>query len=178
MKLSFEELAKKFTPAPTYRVTVMWDYMEETIANWQDKSTGPNSALDLNPDFQREHVWTTDQQIQYVEYILSGGMSGKEIYFNCVGWMRSYVGPFVIVDGKQRLQAVRRFMANEIPIFGDNYRKDIEGRLRLNASFTFAVNDLKTRADVLKWYLEMNTGGTPHTEEEIQKAKDLLAMCS
>ena len=32
------------------------------------------------------------------------------------------------------------------------------------------INDLPTRKDVLQWYLEMNSAGTPHTKEEINKA--------
>ena len=30
-------------------------------------------ALDINPDFQRLHVWSEQQQIAWMEYLLSGG---------------------------------------------------------------------------------------------------------
>ena len=66
-------------------------------------------------------------------------------------------------------------MADRVPVFDGHIRSDIEGRLSLNAGFVFHVNDLKTRAEVLKWYLEMNTGGTPHTSDEISKVRDMLA---
>jgi hypothetical protein len=36
------------------------------------------------------------------------------------------------------------------------------------------VNDLKTEAEVLRWYLEINAGGTPHTEEELDKVRKML----
>jgi hypothetical protein len=36
------------------------------------------------------------------------------------------------------------------------------------------VNDLKTREEVLIWYLEMNSGGTPHTKEELDRVKRML----
>lgn len=193
MPLNFRELEKTFTRTPNYRVNVMWDYLEEHLKHWQDDRDDAGK-LDLNPDFQREHVWTIAQQIQYVEYILQGGMSGRDIYFNCTGWMKDWRGPFVIVDGKQRLHAAREFMANRLPVFANLststeqgllttdgkwnvkgfYRKDIEGRLGLNAGFVFHVNELTSRAEVLKWYLEMNTGGTPHTEDEIEKVKRML----
>ena len=173
MKLSFQELEKTFTRMPTYRVNVMWDYLEESLSHWSDDRDGA-AKLNLEPDFQRGHVWTPEQQTKFVEYILQGGMSGREIYFNCTGWMKDWKGPFVIVDGKQRLHAAREFLANRLPVFGGNYRKDIAGRLSLNAQFLFNVNDLKTRAEVLKWYLEMNTGGTPHTPEEIDKVQKML----
>lgn len=132
------------------------------------------AVLDLNPDFQRGHVWTREQQSAYVEYILRGGMSGRELYFNCVGWQGNYKGPFVIVDGKQRLEAVRKFLRNEIPICGGYYYKDIEGKLPTTAQFIICVNSLPTRDKVLKWYLEMNSGGTPHTPEELARVKTLL----
>lgn len=194
-KLSFKEIEKRFIPAPNYRVNVMWDYLEEHIEHWQDKRD-KEGQVNLDPDFQREHVWSLKQQIAYVEYILQGGMSGRDIYFNCVGWMKDFRGPFVLVDGKQRLQAAREFMANRLPVFADlnpnndglltgdgkwnvkgYYRKDIEGRLGLNAQFVFHVNELKTRAEVLKWYLQMNRGGTPHTDDEISKVEKMLANC-
>ena len=177
-KLNFQELAKTFVPTPSYRVHVDWRYIEDHITNWQERgSDGSIAALDLDPDFQRGHVWTIEQQTAYVEYNIRGGMSGREIYFNCKGWSGRYEGPFVIVDGKQRLQAARQFLANKVPVFGGYYFSEIEGRLPSNASFNFCVNDLKTRAEVLKWYLEMNSGGTPHTPAEIAKVQTMLTEC-
>jgi hypothetical protein len=36
------------------------------------------------------------------------------------------------------------------------------------------VNDLKTKAEVLQWYLDINSGGVVHTETELEKVKRLL----
>ena len=36
------------------------------------------------------------------------------------------------------------------------------------------VNDLQTKREVLQWYIEMNSGGTPHTEAEIERVKKLM----
>jgi hypothetical protein len=38
----------------------------------------------------------------------------------------------------------------------------------------FNINDLQYRREVLQWYLDMNTGGTVHSKEEIQRVKHLL----
>ena len=35
------------------------------------------------------------------------------------------------------------------------------------------INSLKSKKDVLKWYLQINDGGTPHTKEEIERVKKL-----
>lgn len=158
-------------PRCPYRVDVGWTDLESHI-----KSQGTEIvALDLNPDFQRAHVWTERQQIEYCEYILKGGTSGKELYFNCVGWMSNWSGPYVIVDGKQRVEAVRRFMDNDIPVFG-TYLADYKDTPDiLTARFSWNIAALKSRADVLQWYLDFNSGGTIHTEEELAKVRAMLA---
>ncbi len=155
-----------FTQRANYRVNVSWDYLEGWLKD--------HSEIDLNPDFQRGHVWTMEQKERYVEFILRGGLSSRDIYFNYAGWMSDYRGPGVLVDGKQRLDAVREFMDNTIHAFG-YCRTEYTDRLpRLVADFTVHVNDLRTRSDVLQWYLDLNTGGVIHTSEEIERVKALL----
>ena len=34
--------------------------------------------------------------------------------------------------------------------------------------------DLKTEKEVLQWYVDMNAGGTPHTNEEIERVKSMI----
>jgi hypothetical protein len=163
-----------FTSGGTYSVHVPWDFLEDQLDHWQEREVDPQARLDLAPDFQRGHVWNTEQQTAYVEYCLRGGVSGRDIYFNCVGWMNTFKGPFVIVDGLQRLTAARAFLGNRITAFG-SYYKEYTDRMRVvHNNFIFHVNDLKTRKQVLQWYLDLNTGGTPHTSEELERVKELL----
>lgn len=132
--------------------------------------------LILNPDFQRGHVWTEKQQIAYVEYVLQGGVSGKDLYFNSPSWFHpkpSGYDEFVCVDGLQRITAILKFLDNEIPVFG-HFRSEFTGRPRVGTHLHIHVNDLQTKADVLKWYIQMNDGGTPHSKEEIERVKHML----
>lgn len=164
----------QFTQTPGYHVDVGWDYLEDWMKDHLEQ------GLNIDPDFQRAHVWTEAQQIAFVEYGLRGGLSGKAIYFNHPHWMhfkrkKNAYDDFVLVDGKQRLNAVMRFLHNEIPAFG-SYRREYTDKIRLaGPGFSVFINDLKTRAQVLTWYLEMNTGGTVHTDEEIEKVRRMLA---
>lgn len=169
--MNFQDIPR-FTRNPSYRPTVDWKFLPFQLERWMGERGG--CKLDMNPEFQRAHVWTEAQQRAYVEYALKGGSSGREIYFNCVGWQNSFKGPFVLVDGKQRLEAVLKFLRNELAVFDGNYFKDFTGHLPTTAAFNFNVNDLPTMKEVLTWYLEMNTGGTPHTKEEIDKVKTML----
>jgi len=161
---------QRLTESAHYRVNQAWQDLEGTLNRYFDKELTP---LNIDPDFQRGHVWTKKQQIAYVEFKLRGGEGSDIIYFNCPGWMDDFRGPFELVDGKQRLQAARRFINNKIPAFG-KYRKEYEGRIPSYCDFIFAINNLKTRKEVLQWYLEMNSGGTPHTKKELEKVKLML----
>ncbi len=159
----------KTFPRCPYRVDVSWIGLESHI---EPERMG--LTLDLDPDFQRAHVWTSAQQTAYVEYILQGGTSGCELYFNCAGWQKDWRGPYVIVDGKQRLEAVRRFMRGEIPAFGALRPEYADEPDMLIARFSWNIAALETRAEVLEWYLNFNAGGTVHTQDELDRVRRLL----
>jgi hypothetical protein len=170
--MKFKDI-KRFTGFPNYRVNIAWSYLEDHLYHSCIEETG-TARLDLNPDFQRGHVWNTNQYISYVEFKLRGGSGADVILLNCVGWMSDFRGPYVLVDGKQRIEAVQKFLRNEISAFG-YYYKDYEDKLHAtDPDFIFAVNNLKTKKEVLQWYLEINTGGVVHTKEELDKVRELL----
>jgi len=170
--LKYEDI-KRFTPMGNYRIDVPLDYLLRSLERYRVEY-----QLDMDPDFQRAHVWDEEKQIRFVEFILRNGHSSREIYFNCPNWMggRGQLGPMVLVDGKQRLEALRRFLEGEIGIFGGYKIDQVDKRCyRLSQTIKFNINDLPTRKDVLQWYLDLNDGGVVHTTKEIQKVKDLLA---
>ena len=96
------------------------------------------------------------------------------LYLNAPGWSRGDLGSYVLVDGLQRLTAALAFLRSEIPAFG-YLRSEYTGTMRLHSPrFRWIINNLKTRADVLQWYLEMNTGGVVHTNSELDRVRALL----
>ena len=157
---------KKF-PNIHYRVDIPLDYVAQTIEDYIKE------GLIMDPDFQRGYVWTNQQKVLYVEYLLKEPVSGREIYFNHPGWMGNWKGEFVLVDGKQRLNAWMEFWTGKIKAYG-HYRNEYEGRMPTAFGFSFNIAKLQTRKEVLEWYLDFNTGGTYHTESEIQKVKELI----
>lgn len=161
-----------FTRRAGYNIHVPWSFLKDQLKQWMEERE--TALLDLSPDFQREHVWNWQQQIAYIEYALKGGVSGKDIYFNCAGWMQDFRGPFVLVDGKQRISAVLAFLNNLIPVFGSFYSEYTDRLHATDTCFNFHVNNLKSRAEVLQWYIDMNVGGTPHSAEEIAKVEILI----
>lgn len=163
----------QLTRTGNYQVNMPLRYIPDAIKKWQEDEW---YNLQLNPNFQRGYVWTEEQQIKYIEYLLRGGKAANVIYFNQPSWQGAAgtdYNDFVCVDGLQRLTAVLRFMNNEIKVFG-NYYKEFEDKLPFDVELIFNINNLKTEKEVLQWYIDMNTGGTPHTDKEIERVRQML----
>jgi hypothetical protein len=169
----------RFSDIPRFTEGGSWecDFRLDSVVRFvEEHQTG--FGLDIDPDFQRGHVWNEAQQTAWLEFYLRGGKTGRVLYFNCPTWHmappKTGYRDFVIVDGKQRLQAITRFVRDEIKVFG-SYRSEYEDDIRVHNSIRINVNDLKTRAAVLRWYIEFNSGGVIHSDEEINRVRALLA---
>lgn len=131
--------------------------------------------LQLNPEFQRGHVWTEEQQIAYIEFILRGGKTGRDFYFN---WNKR-TDEYVCVDGLQRTTAFIRFVNKEIKVFNQYFDEFEFGRGSRNGAVTehkvnVYMNYLNDQRKVLQWYVDMNAGGIPHTYDEIERVRKMI----
>lgn len=160
-----------YTRCAGYKVNVDLRYLPDHYLHYVQ-----DYGLDVNPDFQRGNVWTVTQKARFVEHALRGGQSGRDIYLNCPEWNDLVeTRSCVLVDGKQRLDAVLGFLDNEFPVFSGAYFRDFTDRLSLTGfTFNWHVNDLQTREEVLQWYLDLNSGGTVHTDDELTRVRGLL----
>ena len=155
-------------PRANYEVNVFWGHIERFL-------DGQDPKIDLEPDFQRGHVWSMEQQIAFVEYGLMGGENSMIITTNCPGWIGvGSAGPYQLVDGLQRITAVRQFVAGRIPAFGRRIDQYADRLGLLGPSFRWRVCTLQARAEVLRLYLLMNAGGVVHSPEEIARVRGLL----
>lgn len=177
------ELSLLIKPLRTakYEVDHDWRYLEKALEGYGNDYGG----LDLNPDFQRGHVWSNDQQRHYIENVLRGvvSSSGFLVQLNCPNWDmddHEYKGDLPLgmqcIDGLQRITAIQRFIAGEIRPFG-LLHSDLNGsRFSMRGSsyrLRVAIHNFKTRADLLQHYIDLNAGGTPHTQEEIDRVRKL-----
>jgi len=81
----------------------------------------------------------------------------------------------VLVDGKQRLKAVRSAMAGSIPVFGRRLAEyDDFKSFTLRNTLTMHIASLPTECEIIEWYLDLNDGGTVHTEQELEKVREML----
>jgi len=161
---------KQLTSYGNYQIDVDLGELPHTIGRYQK-----NYHLDINPDFQRGHVWTEKQQILFCEFILLGGRTNP-ICLNHTSWQGFKTsGDMVCVDGLQRLTALTKMLNDEIKVFGFKF-SDYEDYkiIKRTKSIQININNLETRKEVLQWYIDINSGGTIHTEDDINKVQNLL----
>lgn len=174
------ELARIIRPLRTaqYEVDHEWFYFQRAL----DGFVRDYGSLELDPDFQRGHVWTPEQQQLFLENVLRGvvSSSGFLVQFNCPNWdTDEFVGDLPAgvqcIDGLQRITAVQDFLAGKVQPFGLTV-DDLAGSsfsVRGRYRFRVAIHTFTWRADLLQHYLDLNTGGTPHSPEEIERVRVL-----
>ena len=165
----------QFTSSGNYNVNVGLKYIERALKSYEE-----DYGLELNPDFQRGNVWTREQQISWLEFYFKGGKTSRIIYFNSPAFA-GYISKcelketVLCIDGLQRLTAILGFLHNEIPVFG-TYYNEFEDIIPRDFDLVFNVNNLQTRKEVLQWYVDMNSGGTVHSDDEIERVKQMIEL--
>ena len=182
MKYSNNELLKIINPMPSarYCITVPVSSVKRTLDGWGENGS---TNVNINPDFQRGRVWSLNKQIAYMENLIRGYAPNK-ILFNCPEFLYSCgndcdLNPneIVCIDGLQRISSALDFMGGKFKLFN--------GKLSysdLNCShfstkrihFEFQMYEIAKRAELLQFYLSLNTGGVVHSKSEIQRVRDLL----
>lgn len=146
--------------------------------------------LELNPIFQRGNVWTTEQKIAFVENFLRRPQAvNRKIYFNDGGLFNQLeknetndfiAGKWVCLDGLQRLTALLDFMDGKFACFNGKVTWD---KIQKSPNKHEILNDsnldvyqlyMKTNQEVIEFYIDFNSAGTPHSEDEIERVKKLL----
>jgi len=135
--------------------------------------------LNLQPEFQRGHVWNIGQQEKYIAALLENRIKNADtIFLNCPNWNSGGYENFVCVDGLQRITAVTNFYNNKIKYNDIYFINDFEDKIAMLRYHLLKINinTLKTNKEVMEWYIDMNSGGTIHTEEEIIRVRELILL--
>lgn len=144
-----------------------------TIESWVSYFERDRIVTEL--DYQREYVWEKDQQQMFLNSILMG------LPLGCISVVKNK-NEFVyeIVDGKQRLTTLRKFVENEISVNIDGeevFYKD----LNMAERNMFESCDLPmvrlidaSRLDKLNYFMTLNFGGVAQSESHKNKVKGLI----
>jgi hypothetical protein len=133
------------------------------------------------PPWQRPEVWSLSQKRRFVEGIFLGLGCGY-LVVNGSDWDRD-AQPMPmsgwLIDGQQRVSAIRDFIEGRLEIFGGIHADDIDRVTLINRFWRvpFPHFELDYTDDELvlqELYDRLNYGGTPHTPED-RLALNLLA---
>jgi len=84
-----------------------------------------------------------------------------------------------VIDGKQRINAIKTFIDGDFPDLHGNYYDDLseEAQRKLTNNQLFSYSELPENTpdvDVLRQFLRLNFSGVPQSEEHINFVKQLL----
>lgn len=116
------------------------------------------------PPFQRPAVWSEAQKIRFIESAWMGFSLGEIVITQT---QDEFDG--LVIDGQQRLTALRDYLNDEFPVFGARWSEvDERDQRRLHMTVTIGIVWLSCN---LSWdylrelYIRMNYGGTAHAAE-------------
>ena len=133
--------------------------------------------LVVMPDFQRNFVWKPTQQSQFIESVLLG-FPLPPFYIN-----KHVSGKYLVVDGRQRLTTLRRFLEDkfalsELRAFPELNGKKYSDLKKINSDFQTKIEDNKLLVYLIQpsvplemvydMFNRINTGGTQLERQEIR----------
>lgn len=135
------------------------------------------SQIKLNPDFQRRDRWSIEQQSRLIESLF------MNVPIPPVFLGEDKYGSYVVLDGRQRLTAIRDFLNNTLILknlevweqlngtrYQDLVKKDYDKHL--TRRFVPAIVILKESSPAVKYdvFDRLNTGGVKANDMEIRNA--------
>ena len=141
----------------------------------------------LKQYYQRPFVWTKKDNQLLIESIYNGIECGR-VLIRLRSWKtlekltkagETEVGFRDIVDGKQRLNAIRGFINDEYPDLHGNYYSDLseeaQHKFGNNQQLSYAeMGDTATDEQVIKQFLKLNFSGKPQSQEHINHVKEIM----
>lgn len=139
------------------------------------------------PPFQRPAVWSETQSQRLIESVYLGIAIGSIAVSDCGNVVRTQVDgntverfpdeADLLIDGQQRLRAIRKYLDNELTVFvgteSEHRFNDLvrpQQRKFLSSSIGYIVLQPAPMDELKRIYDLMNFGGTAHTQD--QRASD------
>ena len=169
VKTARADVVKQFEEAQRALVLQNADLALRTVATMAD-----SGAIDLAPQFQRRDRWSPEKQSSLIESFL------LNIPIPPVYLAEESLGRFAVIDGKQRISAVRDYLSGDLALRGLAELKGLEGArfddlpVELKGNLDLrplrSVTLLQQSAPHLKYVVfhRLNTGGEVLNAQELR----------
>lgn len=171
-----EKILKRFLKAQDSLVYQTADLSLGSLAGMMTVGATGKVAINLDPDFQRRERWSSEKQSGLIESFLLN-VPVPPIYL-----AEDEYGQYSVVDGKQRLTAIRAFMVENLKLhalekFGeldnktlDDLPEPLQNALKIRP-YVRVVTLLKQSDPSLKFevFTRLNRGGEPMLAQELRK---------
>lgn len=136
-------------------------------------------GVDFDADYQRGNVWTSQQKVDLIESIFNNVDIGKFVIIRRP-WGDDPNKPktdllYEVLDGKQRITAILDFYLNRFKYKGKYYSElhPYDRRHFKYYSISFAEARPMTQEQKYRYFLKLNTCGTPVDPEHLKKVQEM-----
>lgn len=165
---------------PLYQLWHQFKAVEDGTDEYLSRADrGPVICGFILPPFQREFVWTMEQQVRFIESAFAGLPIGTYTY-NSTNGIKAlqqtdadgktyYAMDRWLLDGQQRLTTFQRYFRDEFTVYGLKFSELTPAEhmgLLMNTSFPSYITKFDTELACRDLYDRMAFGGTNHQEHE------------
>jgi hypothetical protein len=171
--------------AETQAVLAATDWTTQTVLIQLTKGN-----IELNPDFQRRDAWRIARKSRFIESLILGIPIPQLV----LAERKNKRNSFLVIDGKQRLLALRQFCADaddtvyrRFPLRELNIRSDLNGKyysdiltdegnsqditnFENGAIRTVVIRNWPNEKFLYQVFLRLNTGSVPLSPQELRQA--------
>ena len=137
-----------------------------------------NFGVDMNPDYQRDYVWSQEDKEYLIDSVFKGIDIGKFVFVKRTNeqWRKDHFS-YEILDGKQRMNTLMDFFEDRLTYQGYTFSQlSAKDRNAFRNHLTsLAIVNPTQKSEVLKYFLALNRGGRVMDTKQIEKVEDMLA---
>lgn len=141
------------------------DLVEDFDNDGEKGVVGYGGRLDVRPPFQREFVYSPQQERAVIDTINRG------FPLNVMYWAERIDGDFEIIDGQQRTMSVCRYVTGEFSVdeqYFHNLTDDKKNRILDYELMVYVCNG--EDSEKLEWFKIINLAGEKLTDQELRNA--------
>lgn len=166
-----------FSNSPHHEATIWLSRFFQSLTLYRDELENTGAANDeivkrMTPEFQRSNTkWSQEMQISYIENVISGYRGDLLLYY-----VRNQdAGYCYILDGLQRLTALKDFIDGKFLVFGGaSFDELVEMKVgALRGTLTLKIYEFDDHISACKHYINMNKNIT-HSPEDLTTAYEFL----